>query len=479
MRAFRTGHRIGPLITALALTFVLVFIVNAAFPTSKAYAASGVAINGDTRYQTIDGFGFSEAFGRAASMNAASPDLQKKMLDLLFSTSDGAGFTIVRNIINSTSASIEPNSPGSPSAAPTYVWDGSDSSQVWLSQQAMKYGVHQIYADAWSAPGYMKTSGTEFNGGTLCGVPGATCSTGDWRQAYANYLVKYIQLYQSAGVPLSNVGFDNEPNLAVSYSSMVMSSAQLADFVKVLGPALEKARLHTKLTCCEAEGWDLAPSDTNAIMSDPLARRYTDVISSHGYTAPPVSPLAADSKHVWQTEWANFDTFDPAWDDGTAAAGFTWAQRIYTGLSSANLSAFLHWWGVNTSNTNSGLLHLNTSTGTIEESSRFWAFANYSRFIRPGAVRIGATSGNANLDTTAFRNIDGSTTIVVLNTGTSDVSTSFALHHARGEFAVPYLTNASNNLAQQKPLRIHGATFSATVPARSLVTYQIAATEHR
>jgi len=42
----------------------------------------------------------------------------------------------------------------------------------------------------------MKTNGMDSNGGSLCGVTGATCSSGDWKQAYANYLVKYIQLYQ-------------------------------------------------------------------------------------------------------------------------------------------------------------------------------------------------------------------------------------------------------------------------------------------
>lgn len=59
----------------------------------------------------------------------------------------------------------------------------------------VKYGVKTFYGNAWSAPGFMKTNGNDANGGYLCGVPGANCSTGDWRQAYADYLVKYIQLY--------------------------------------------------------------------------------------------------------------------------------------------------------------------------------------------------------------------------------------------------------------------------------------------
>ncbi len=463
-------RRTGLSLLALTLLFM---VYSSSVPTVSAQAAATIRINGTQRFQAIDGFGFSEAFGRAASMYNATPDVQKQMLDLLFSTKTGAGFTILRNIINSDASSIEPTGPASATDAPQYVWDGSDSSQVWLSQQAQQYDVRSIYADAWSAPGYMKTNDDQANGGTLCGAPGAaTCASGDWRQAYANYLAQYIQDYRSAGVKLSNIGFVNEPSLVTSYSSMVMSGTQMADFVKVLGPTLLANHLKTQITCCEAEGWDLAPADTSAIVNDPVANRYVRIISSHGYTAPPTSPLLAGSKHVWQTEWANFDTWDPAWDDGTDAAGFTWAQRIYTALTAANVSAFLHWWGVNTSNTNSGLLHL--TNNTVQVSSRFWAFANYSRFIRPGAVRIGAATSDTNLETTAFRNVDGSTTIIALNTASTAIPASFALQHAHGLFATPYLTDASNNTAQQAPLWLHRGSFSTTVPARALVTYQIA-----
>ncbi|HEY7413857.1 MAG TPA: glycoside hydrolase family 30 beta sandwich domain-containing protein, partial [Ktedonobacteraceae bacterium] len=145
---------------------------------------------------------------------------------------------------------------------------------------------------------------------------------------------------------------------------------------------------------------------------------------------------------------------------------------IYNALALANVSAFLHWWGLNTSFTNSGILYFNGST--IQTSGRYWTFTNYSRFIRPGATRIAAVSGDSNLETTAFRNLDGSIIIVALNTATSDTPASFSLQHAAGAgFAVPYLTNASNGAVQQTPLPLQHGTFNTTVPARSLVTYQI------
>jgi len=58
----------------------------------------------------------------------------------------------------------------------------------------------------------MKTNGNDANGGSLCGVSGASCSSGDWRQAFANYLVQYVKYYAAANVTITHLGFLNEPD---------------------------------------------------------------------------------------------------------------------------------------------------------------------------------------------------------------------------------------------------------------------------
>lgn len=45
----------------------------------------------------------------------------------------------------------------------------------------------------------MKDTGSDQGGGHLCGM-GGQCSSGDWRQAYADYLVRYVKYYKEAGV---------------------------------------------------------------------------------------------------------------------------------------------------------------------------------------------------------------------------------------------------------------------------------------
>jgi O-glycosyl hydrolase len=130
---------------------------------------AAITVNVGTKYQQIDGFGFSQAFGRAKEFQNAPSATQKTALDYLFSTTTGAGFSIIRNRIGSGGSgdSIEPNNPGSPSKTPSYVWDGDDSGQLWFTKQAISYGVKTIYADAWSAPGFMKTSGSESTPGSV------------------------------------------------------------------------------------------------------------------------------------------------------------------------------------------------------------------------------------------------------------------------------------------------------------------------
>jgi len=467
---------------ALALTVPLA-LAGAVTATAATTAAPTVTVNGAATYQRITGFGASEAFGQAETLQNQPAAVQQQVLNLLYSTSSGAGLTMLRNEISADAGTtIEPTAPASPSAKPTYLplsAIADDGGQLWWAQTIKhEYGVTEDFADAWSAPAFMKTNDSVDNGGTLCGVPGATCASGDWRQAYANYLAQYAKDYAQAGVPLSYVGPENEANIGPGYDSMIMSPAQTANFMEYLGPTLFRSGLRTQAECCATEGWDYAQQYAAAIEADPKANAWTPLFTSHGYTAPPNSPLTGWTKAVWETEWSTFETYDPAWNDGTDASGLSWAQRIYTGLTSANLNAFLYWWGMTTTTENGdneGLVQLDTSTGTVVPSGRLWAFANYSRFVRPGAVRIGASSANSDLDVTAFRNVNGSVAIVVLNTATTAQTASFSVRGtgANGPVAVPYLTDNSHDTAAQAPLPVIRGSFGATLPAGSLTTFVI------
>ncbi|MHB1572272.1 MAG: NAD-dependent epimerase/dehydratase family protein [Solirubrobacteraceae bacterium] len=51
----------------------------------------------------------------------------------------------------------------------------SGEGQLWFAKQIKAdYGVTNVFADAWSAPAFMKTNRSAIGGGTVCGEPGAT-----------------------------------------------------------------------------------------------------------------------------------------------------------------------------------------------------------------------------------------------------------------------------------------------------------------
>jgi O-glycosyl hydrolase len=181
-------------------------------------SSATVTISAARRYQRVAGFGVSEGFGQAKTLRSAPASVQKQVLSLLYSPTRGAGLTILRNEISADKGfTIEPKAPSSPTAKPSYLTlseVGQDQGQLWFAKQiTADYGA-SVFADAWSAPAFMKTNDSAINGGTLCGVPGANCKSGDWRQAYADYLVHYAKDYAAAGVPLTYVGPENEGNSA-------------------------------------------------------------------------------------------------------------------------------------------------------------------------------------------------------------------------------------------------------------------------
>jgi glucuronoarabinoxylan endo-1,4-beta-xylanase len=442
---------------------------------------ASVTISLDKRYQRIDGFGVSEGFGQAKTLMSTPASVQRQVLGLLYSPTRGAGLTILRNEISADAGfTIEPKAPSSPTGKPSYLplaEVDNDQGQLWFAQRIKAdYGVSNVFADAWSAPAFMKSNNSAINGGTLCGVPGTSCKSGDWRQAYADYLVRYAKDYAAAGVPLSYLGPENETTLSVGQDSMIMSAAQTANVMEILGATLTRSGLSTRAECCASISWTYAQQFAAGIQTDKAANAATALFTAHGYFAAPNSPLRGWNKPVWQTEWApfGFQPWDPAWDDGAPSSGFTWAQNIYTGLTAANLSAFLYLWGANTTSQtgpNTGLVQVKGNTVTA--SGRLWAFASYSRFIRPGSARIGTTTSAKGLGVTAFRNNNGSIAVIALNSTHNPQKATFSLHGLNGAHATPYLTDTSHGLSAQSPIAVRHSRFTTTLPPRSLVTYDI------
>ncbi|WP_198586763.1 carbohydrate binding domain-containing protein [Glycomyces xiaoerkulensis] len=437
---------------------------------------------GDDR-QRIDGFGFSQAFQRAAVMNGLNgltPEHRQEVLDLLLDPETGAGFSILRLGIGSSSEdpydlmkSIQPEDPGGPDAEPQYVWDGYDGGQVWLAQQAQEYGVDRFYADAWSAPGYMKTNGDDAGGGELCGLPGTDCDA-DWRQAYADYLIRYAEFYEQEGIEITDIGFTNEPDYTTSYASMRFDYEQINDFVQVMGPTIAESGIDADLVCCDSFGWDEQTGYTEAIEADPEAAQWVDIHAGHSYASASNHPLPTEAT-TWMSEYAlsASEEFNPAWDAGGGNSGLALANHIHDTVAMGEVNAYISWFGASLNNT-AAPIQLDGADYNV--SKRLWATAAYSRFVRPEAHRVDAGTDGTLLKISAYRNADGSRVVNLINNRDSRAEVDLDLEGVKpGTCIATYVTDEDHSLEEVDDSRFNRSGTTVELPARSLVTLEIAA----
>src|SRR5262249_44805944 len=119
---------------------------------------------------------------------------------------------------------------------------------------------------------------------------------------------------------------------------------------------------------------------------------------------------------------------------------------------------------------------------TFYVSPAFWALGNFSKFVRPGAVRIGATWTITDKpppnNPTYYRNglwvsayRDPSTdqlVVVAINDGPSNANVSFTVSGYGPGAVTPYVTSAQQNLERRPDVAL---TAGVVVPAMSVVTY--------
>ena len=104
----------------------------------------------------------------------------------------------------------------------------------------------------------------------------------EFYDAFANYFVKYVQGMQSEGIPITAITVENEPLNPKNTPSMVVFAPEEAAFIAGhLGPAFEKAGIHT-----EIQVYDHNPDVTSyplSILADPVAGKYVSGTAFHLY----------------------------------------------------------------------------------------------------------------------------------------------------------------------------------------------------
>jgi len=397
---------------------VSITVNNAAGPTAT--------INWTDVHQQIDGFGASSAFTGDGITNSQA--------DLFWSTTTGIGLSLLR-------VQVQTNG--------TYP-------DLATMQKAQDRGV-TIWATPWSPPASMKTNGSIDNGGSLLASS---------YQAYADYLANYVlTLKNSYGINLYALSIQNEPNYTASYASCIWTGQQFHDFIlNNLTPTFAKDGVGVKIIMPEESGWsfDLA----TATLNDPAAAAGVNIIAAHNYDGSGASAYALgqnQGKHLWETEVSTFDSFD-----SSMANGLFWAQKIQDWMTIASANAWHYWWLLDSGGDNQALLGTSGQT-----TKRLYVMGNFSKFVRPGYVRIGATASPVSgVSISAYKNpSSGQFAIVAINHNASAVALNFALNGFTAGSVTPWVTSSSLDLAQQPSISVGGSAFTATLPTSSVTTF--------
>lgn len=409
--------------------------------------------------QTMDGFGVCGAFRQADVLMRYPEPIRDHVLDLLFSRVTGAGFSMLRNIIGDSgvwgtpldgpSASIEPEEN-------VFRFD-SDQDQIWLMKEAKKRGCETLISSVWSPPAWMKSNDDVCNGGVL--LP-------DRYEQFADYLVRYVCGYREHhGLEIAAVSCANEPQFAPKYSSCLWTAVEMARFYAgYLGPALEKASVPVKIFGPETEhfGADML-KEYQPIFDN--AYSLPHVAALHGYNSGPerIDSSLLHGKNLWLSEIS--DTSDSL-NDPSITDGLQWAEKVHEYLCTAGISAFIYFWGASVYYQKGiSLIGLNVEDHAIVMNKRLFTIGNFSRFIRPGFVRIAAEANGIRLS--AYKS--GRTLVLVaVNSGEADARIHLSCAGFRRPQFTAYRTSATENL-----LCIGSIRECAVLPAaaRSVTTY--------
>jgi O-glycosyl hydrolase len=117
------------------------------------------------------------------------------------------------------------------------------------------------------------------------------------------------------------------------------------------------------------------------------------------------------------------------------------------------------------------MIRVDQQTGAYEVAGRFYAIGQFARFVRPGAVRIGA-SGGSGVQMAAFKNKDGSYAVVMIASGSGgSVTVTLPADFAMGEAGV-WTSDASKKF-QKVDSTVNGKAVTASVPGTSVTTFWI------
>ena len=415
-------------------------------------SAAVLRILPEEKFQTITGFGGSFTESTAHLLSKLSPAKRKEVIDAYFGDS-GAKYSLTRTHMNSCDFSLGQYSYA-PIAGDTLLEhfsveeDKDDIIPMIQDAMAASTDGFKIISSPWTAPPWMKDN-KQYVGGKL--LP-------KYYDTWALFFSKYVTAYQKEGIDIWGITIENEPlGNGNNWESMHYTPEEMNDFViHHLGPKLEADEHDIKILGYDQNRGDELKEWIDVMYTNVESTRYFAGTAVHWYNSTydyfgeslQYAHNAAPDKYIINTE-ACVDSEVPKWQDDkwywskeATDWGWDWAPeetkhlhpkyapvnryaRDIIGCLNNWVDGWIDWnmvldkqggpnwfknWCV-------APVIVDLKTDEVYYTPIYYTLAHFSKFIRPGAVRIGLEIKDTSLQATAAQNPDGSIAVVVFNEG--------------------------------------------------------------
>jgi len=494
------------LLTGIALAF------NVSLVNGQNKEAT-ISIDFSKTYQTISNFGASDAWSCQFVGNWPD-DKRNKIADLLFSADTyadgspkGIGLSLWRFNIGAGSAQQADQSGIKDEwrRAESFLNNNDDynwqnqAGQVWFLKAAKKRGVKQFLGFSNSPPVQITINKRAYASGGKVNI------AADQYDAFAAYLAKVVKgVEQVSKVKFDYISPINEPQWDWSdggQEGCPYNNTEIAGIIRSISKAFKAKKIGSKILAGEAGSINylftagdkpgkgdqindfFKPGSANYIGDLPGVSK---TIAAHSYFTTSPMPIAIKARKAladnvsaingldyWQSEYCilgdNAGEMNGSKRDLGIDAALYLASVINTDLTVANASAWQWWTAISAYDYKDGLIYIdkNKTDGNFYTSKMLWAMGNYSRFIKPGAVRVNtevSSSASKPLLVSAFKN-GKNIVMVIINPNVDDVAAGFNMGNAKVRFTHSYLTSQADEL---KAGKIDGS--KKTIPSRSIIT---------
>ncbi|MCE4940711.1 glycoside hydrolase family 30 beta sandwich domain-containing protein [Bacillus velezensis] len=324
--------------------------------------------------------------------------------------------------------------------------------EVETAKSAIKHGAI-VFASPWNPPNDMVET-FNHNGDTS-----AKRLRNDKYAAYAQHLNDFVNFMKSNGVNLYAISMQNEPDYAHEWTWW--TPQEILRFMRENAGSIN-ARV------IAPESFQYLKNISDPILNDPQALRNMDILGTHLYGTQvsqfpyPLFKQKGGGKELWMTEVYYPNSDNNSADRWPEALGVS--EHIHHSMVEGDFQAYV-WW------------YIRRSYGPMKEdgmiSKRGYNMAHFSKFVRPGYVRIDATKNpEPNVYVSAYKG-DNKVVIVAINKNNTGVNQNFVLQNGTASQVSRWITSSSSNLQSGTDLKVTDNHFWAHLPAQSVTTFVV------